>query len=171
VNFGKPSLGFAESVLELDVRFETKDRPPTQHQLFKRIQSGSLMSLGSQQEPHSSSLYLYIAASASRNVDFTIDSTREFATRNNELRALNDGVCSGFSTGLEDVQRAFTHNPAVVTAGGYLALLCSISSPMFNQLSYVQSALLCSISSPMFNQLSYVQSLGSMRRRISASME
>jgi hypothetical protein len=98
------------------------------YQLFKRAKSGSLMSLDSQAESDSSSLSLYIAASTGRNVDFTVDFTGEFATHNDELRiALDDGVCSGFSADLEDVETAFTLIPAAVTAGGYLALLCSIT--------------------------------------------
>jgi hypothetical protein len=86
------------------------------------------MSLDAQEESNSNSLRLYIAASTGRIVDFTINFTGQFATHNDELRiALDDGICSGFSTDLEDVETTFTLILAAVTAGGYLALICSIT--------------------------------------------
>jgi hypothetical protein len=86
------------------------------------------MSLDSQEESDSNSLRLYIAASTGRNLDFTINFTGQFATHNDELRiALDDGICSGFSTDFEDVETTFTLIPAAVIAGGYIALLCSIT--------------------------------------------
>jgi hypothetical protein len=86
------------------------------------------MSLDSQEESDSNSLRFYVAASIGRNVDFTINFTGQFVTHNDELRiALDDEICSGFSTDFEDIETTFALIPAVLIAGGYLAFLCSIN--------------------------------------------